>query len=58
MLHLGGWIALSVDVRDFLELQSAFQSDREVELAAEEEEVVTILVFERDVLDVVVLFQD
>ena len=35
VLHLGGRVALGVDVADLLELQRPFQGDREVEVAAE-----------------------
>ena len=48
VLHLGGRIALGVDVADFLELQRAFQGRGEVELPAEVEEVVALGVLLRD----------
>ena len=37
VLHLGGRVALGVDVADLLELQRPFERDREVEVAAEVE---------------------
>ena len=37
VLHLGGRIALGVDVADLLELQRPFERDREMQVAAEVE---------------------
>ncbi len=45
MLHLARRIAFGVDVGDFLHLQRAFERDRIVNAAAEEEEVGDALVF-------------
>src|SRR5579863_3345415 len=39
VLHLSGRITLSVNVRDFLQLQRAFERDREVHAAAEEQKI-------------------
>ena len=39
VLHLAGRIALGVDVGDLLELQRAFERDREVDAAAQEQEI-------------------
>ena len=39
VLHLAGRIALGVDVRDLLQLERAFERDRVVDAAAEEQEV-------------------
>ena len=37
VLHLGGGVALGVDVADLLELQSPLERDREVKVAAQEQ---------------------
>ena len=42
VLHLGGGHALGVDVADFLQLQRAFQRDRIVIAAAEEQPVLAV----------------
>jgi hypothetical protein len=39
VLHFAGGVAFGVDVGDFLELERAFESDGEVDAAAEVEEV-------------------
>ena len=39
MLHLAGGIAFGVDVGNFLQLERAFERDRDMNAAAEEEEV-------------------
>ncbi len=44
MLHLAGGKALSVNVRDFLELECAFQSNGIVDPAAKEEKILCAVV--------------
>ena len=51
VLHLAGRIALGVDVRDFLQLQRAFERDRVVDAAAEVEEIGAVVEARRDLLD-------
>ena len=41
MLHLAGRIAFGVDVGDLLQLQRAFQRDREVDAAAEKQKILS-----------------
>ena len=45
VLHLAGGVALGVDVGDFLELEGAFQRDREHDAPAQEQEVAGAEVF-------------
>ena len=51
MLHLGGRIALSVNIADFLEFESAFEGDRIKILPAEVEHVAGVAIFLGDALD-------
>jgi hypothetical protein len=46
-----GGVALGVDVRDLLQLERAFERQRMVDAAAEEDEVVRVRVLLRDRLD-------
>ena len=43
MLHFPGGIALGVDVGDLLQLESAFERDRVVDAAAEEQRVLDVM---------------
>ena len=52
MLHLGGRVALGVDVGDLLELERPLEGDREEGQAPEEEEVGVVGVAPGDRLDV------
>ena len=52
VLHLGGGVALGVDVGDLLELERALERDGEEREAAEEEEVLMARVAFGDLLDV------
>ena len=58
MLHLAGRIPLGVDVGDLLQLQRAFQRDRIVNAAPEEEEILRFVVAMRQILDLPLLLQD
>ena len=58
VLHLGGGIALGVNVADFLELQRSLECDGEVVAAAEVEHVAHVLVAVREVADQLVLGED
>ena len=51
VLHLAGGIALGVDVGDLLELERAFERDRIVDAAAQEQEVGAAVEPLRDLLD-------
>jgi hypothetical protein len=51
VLHLAGRVALGVDVGDLLELERALERDREVDAAAEEEEVARVLELPRQLVD-------
>ena len=58
VLHLGGGITCRVDVGNFLELERAFESDRETILATEEEEVVRLRITHGDLFDMGILRKD
>ena len=51
VLHLAGRIAFGVDVRDFLQLQRAFERDRIVDAAAEIQKVGAVVEPGRDLFD-------
>ncbi len=51
MLHLACGISLGVDVGDLLELQGPFERDRIIHTAAEIEEILSVTVFARDLVD-------
>src|SRR6266481_2973183 len=51
VLHLAGGVTFGVDVRDLLQLERALERDREVDAAAEVEEVARVAVFLGDLLD-------
>ena len=42
MLHLGGRVSLGMDVGNLLQLEGAFQRDREIDAASQIEEVVLV----------------
>ena len=50
MFHLGGWIALGMDIRNLLQLQGTFEGHRIILQAPQIQHVVYILVFLGDVL--------
>ena len=57
MLHLGGGVALGVDIADLLELQRPFQGHRELVLPAQVEEIADMVIALGDAAHLVVAGQ-
>ena len=58
MFHFRSWITFGVNLGDLLQLERAFEGDREHQLAAEAEAVFIFRVFLGDGRDLFVLLED
>ncbi|MFM1941609.1 MAG: hypothetical protein RI897_591 [Verrucomicrobiota bacterium] len=58
VFHFCGGIAFRMDVGDLLEFEGAFECYGEIELASQEEEILCLLVFQRDLLDLFIERED
>ena len=58
MFHFGGGIPLGVDIGNFLKLESSLESDREIYLPANREEIIPFMVFGGDLLYFIFILQN